>query len=266
MKLGVIGFGNIAKALVGGVVKSGYLEADHIYISSRSVDKIRSEVNALGCHVLNSNREVAEVADFLVLAVKPYQYEAVIQDVKDHMKKDVVLVSVAAGVTIDMMRSFMERDTKIIRTMPNTPMQVGIGMTAVTPNDLIEESELNWVIKLFESVGRAVVVDENKMEAVIGACGSSPAFVYMMIEALSDGAVLKGLPRDQAIELAAQAVKGAAEMVLETGRHPGLLKDQVCSPGGTTIEGVSALESAGFRTAVIEAVRRTVDKAEALKK
>ncbi len=266
MKLGVIGFGNIAKALVGGVVKSGYMEPENVYISSRNFDKLSESVKEIGCHALSSNKEVAEIADYLVLAVKPYQYEAVLNEVRDVMDENTILVSVAAGVTIEMMTAFMGRTSKIIRTMPNTPMQVGIGMTAVTPNALVSDSEANWVIELFESVGRALVVDEDKMEAVIGACGSSPAFVYMMIEALADGAVLKGLPRDQAIELAAQAVKGAAEMVLETGRHPGLLKDQVCSPGGTTIEGVSALESAGFRTSVIEAVRRTVDKAEALKK
>lgn len=266
MKLGIIGYGNIAKALVGGVVSSGYLEPENVYITTRSLDKIKEEVEDLGCHLLESNKAVAEAADFLVLAVKPYQYEMVLSEIKDYMKSDAVLVSVAAGVTIAMMQSWTDKNRKIIRTMPNTPMQVGVGMTAITPNDFVEDQELDWVNSLFESVGRALVVDESKMEAVIGACGSSPAFVYMMIEALADGAVLKGLPRDQAIELAAQAVKGAAEMVLETGRHPGLLKDQVCSPGGTTIEGVSALESAGFRTSVIEAVRRTVDKAEALKK
>lgn len=266
MKLGVIGYGNIAKALVGGVVKSGYLEPENIYVTTRTTSKIKEEVEELGCHILNSNTEVAQVADFLVLAVKPYQYEAVLSEVKEQMKSGAVLVSVAAGVTIDMMQGWTSPDRKIIRTMPNTPMQVGVGMTAVTPNSFIEDAELEWVNNMFGSVGKALVVEEGKMEAVIGACGSSPAFVYMMIEALADGAVLKGLPRDQALELAAQAVKGAAEMVLETGRHPGLLKDQVCSPGGTTIEGVAALESAGFRTAVIEAVRKTVDKAEALKK
>jgi len=266
MKLGVIGYGNIAKALVGGVVKSGYLKAEEVYITTRSIEKISDEVKALGCNLLSNNNEVAKEADFLVLAVKPYQYEAVLNQIKNEMKTGSVLVSVAAGVTIEMMQNWTNPSQKIIRTMPNTPMQVGIGMTAVTPNDLIIEDEEKWVLNLFSSVGKATLVDEDKMEAVIGACGSSPAFVYMMIEALADGAVLKGMPRDQAIELAAQAVKGAAEMVLETGRHPGLLKDQVCSPGGTTIEGVAALESAGFRTAVIEAVRKTVDKAEALKK
>lgn len=266
MKLGVIGYGNIAKALVGGVVKSGYLGPEDIFITTRSLEKVREEVNTLGCHLLSSNLEVAQQADFLVLAVKPYQYEAVLSEIKGEMKADAVLVSVAAGVTIDMMQGWTHDAQKIIRTMPNTPMQVGIGMTAVTPNHLVEASEKDWVVELFSSVGKATVVEENKMEAVIGACGSSPAFVYMMIEALADGVVLKGMPREQAIEMAAQAVKGAAEMVLETGRHPGLLKDQVCSPGGTTIEGVAALESAGFRTAVIEAVRKTVDKAEALKK
>jgi pyrroline-5-carboxylate reductase len=181
------------------------------------------------------------------------------------LPRKTVIVSVAAGVTLDMMEAWTDDERKIIRTMPNTPMQVGLGMIAVTPNRQSVQAEVDFVVGLFSSVGRAVVIDETKMEAVIGASGSSPAFVYMMIEALADGAVLKGLPRDQAMEFAAQAVKGAAEMVLETGRHPGLLKDQVCSPGGTTIEGVSALEAAGFRTAVIEAVRRTIEKAEALK-
>ena len=266
MKLGVIGYGNIAKALVGGVVGSGYLKPEEIAITTRSLEKVRDEVKTLGCDLLTSNIEVASEADYLVLAVKPYQYEAVLGQIKDHMKEDSVLVSVAAGVTLEMMQSWSKAKQKIIRTMPNTPMQVGIGMTAVTPNALVEDKEKDWVLNLFSSVGKASLVEEDKMEAVIGACGSSPAFVYMMIEALADGAVLKGMPREQAIEMAAQAVKGAAEMVLETGRHPGLLKDQVCSPGGTTIEGVAALESAGFRTAVIEAVRKTVDKAEALKK
>jgi pyrroline-5-carboxylate reductase len=265
MKLGVIGYGNIARALVEGVVKAGYIDANDIYISTLSIDQIRHDIETLGCHALDTNKAVAEKVDFLVLAVKPYQYEAVLKDIQSALPRKTVIVSVAAGVTLDMMEAWTDDERKIIRTMPNTPMQVGLGMIAVTPNRQSVQAEVDFVVGLFSSVGRAVVIDETKMEAVIGASGSSPAFVYMMIEALADGAVLKGLPRDQAMEFAAQAVKGAAEMVLETGRHPGLLKDQVCSPGGTTIEGVSALEAAGFRTAVIEAVRRTIEKAEALK-
>ncbi len=266
MKLGVIGYGNIARALVGGVVKSGYIEAGDIYISTLSVESVKEEIEAAGCNPLRSNQEVAQAADYLVLAVKPYQYESVIKEISPVLREQTVFISVAAGVTISMVSDWMGKACKIIRTMPNTPMQVGLGMTAITPNPLVESEEIDFVKGLFSSVGKSVVIDEDKMEAVIGACGSSPAFVYMMIEALADGAVLKGLPRNQAMELAAQAVKGAAEMVLETGRHPGVLKDQVCSPGGTTIEGVAVLEAAGFRTAVIEAVRKTVEKAEALKK
>lgn len=266
MKLGVIGYGNIAKALVGGVIKSGYAHPEDIHISSRSFDRLEAEAKDCKFNAYRTNTEVAKLADFLVLAIKPYQYEEVMKEISPHIGANTVIVSVAAGVTLEMMQAWIGQDVKVIRTMPNTPMQVGTGMTAVTPGHSVSEAELSWVVEMFGSVGKAVVVAEGHMEAVIGACGSSPAFVYMMIEALADGAVLKGLPRDQAMTLAAQAVKGAAEMVLETGRHPGVLKDQVCSPGGTTIEGVSALEAAGFRTAVIEAVRRTVDRAEALKK
>jgi len=170
------------------------------------------------------------------------------------LKKDVVIVTIAAGITLESMNNALGDAAKVIRTMPNTPALVGQGMSAICANKNITKEELKDVVKIFESFGKVEILEENLIDIVPAVSGSSPAYVYMFIEALGDGAVLQGMPREMAYRMAAQAVLGAAKMVLDTGEHPGKLKDNVCSPGGTTIKAVYTLEKNNFRAAVISAM------------
>jgi pyrroline-5-carboxylate reductase len=185
--------------------------------------------------------------------------------------EDQIVISVAAGKTLSMIETALMSinvagKLKVVRAMPNTPALVGEAMTAITPNANLNEEDIAKVKALFESFGQVEVVPESMMNAVIGVSGSSPAFIYMLIEAMADAAVVEGMPRAQAYKFAAQSVLGSAKMVLETGMHPGALKDAVCSPGGTTIAGVEALEQCGFRGTVMEGIRATVAKAEEMSK
>ena len=202
----------------------------------------------------------------MVLSVKPYLYADVIEEIRDTVKQDVVIVMIAAGQTIAVNEARFGRNIKIVRAMPNTPALVGEGMAALCANSYVTGEEKNEVREIFESFGKAEFVAENMMDVVAGVSGSSPAYVYMFIEALADGAVLQGMPRQQAYTFAAQAVLGSARMVLETGMHPGALKDMVCSPGGTTIEAVASLEQDGLRAAVIRAVDVCTEKSKAMSK
>ncbi|HIZ65207.1 MAG TPA: pyrroline-5-carboxylate reductase [Candidatus Blautia pullicola] len=207
---------------------------------------------------------VAAQADYLFLAVKPQFCEEVAAQICQSRKEGQILVSIAAGKTLTWLKEKFGKDQKIIRTMPNTPALVGEGITGVCPDDLVTEEELTQVLTLLSSFGKAAVVTEPVLDIVGAVSGSSPAFVFMFIEALADGAVAEGMARKQAYEFAAQSVLGSAKMVLETGLHPGALKDMVCSPGGTTIEGVNVLEKEGMRSAVMEAVRACIAKTRKL--
>jgi len=213
-----------------------------------------------------SAEEVAKQADILFGAVKPNVILKVLKDVAGSLNKDTLVVSIAAGVTLDALAMALGHDRKIVRVMPNTPALVNEGMTSVTPNALVSQQEIDEVVKIFNSFGKAEVVAEYLIHSVVGVSGSAPAYVFMFIEAMADAAVLGGMPRAQAYQFAAQAVKGSAQMVLETGKHPGELKDMVCSPGGTTIEAVKVLEEKGLRAAVMEAMRQCMAKSEALSK
>ena len=207
-----------------------------------------------------SNEAVAERCDVLILAVKPSQVESVVNQIAERKKESCVVVSVVAGVSLSQLERLFNKPVKVVRAMPNTPVGVGAGMTSLTPNEQVSESEVEEVCWLFNQFGRAEVVSEDLIDAVVGVSGSSPAFVFMLIEAMGDAAVANGMPRGMAYRFAAQAVYGSAKLVLESGEQPGELKDRVCSPGGTTIEGVAALEAHGFRNAVISASRACHDK------
>lgn len=210
------------------------------------------------------NCRVAESADVLVLAVKPVYMEEVIEEIADAVRPETIVVTLAPGKTLKWLDATFGRPTKLVRTMPNTPALVGEGMTALCPNEFVQPEELEQVARIFRSFGKAQVVSETMIDVVTGISGSSPAYVFLFIEAMADAAVAEGMPRAQAYEFASQAVLGSAKMVLETGKHPGELKDMVCSPGGTTIEGVRVLEEKGLRSAVFEATRACVKKAREL--
>ena len=219
-------------------------------------EKIRDKLG-INCA---DNRGTAQFADVLFLAVKPQYYEEVIREIAGAVRDDEIIVTIAPGKTLAWLEKTFGRSLKIIRTMPNTPAMVREGMMGLCPNDRVTEEELSKVRRLCESFGKTEVISEKLMDVVTAVAGSSPAYVFLMIEAMADGAVADGMPRDKAYRFAAQAVLGSAKMVLETGRHPGELKDMVCSPGGTTMEAVRVLEEKGFRSALIEAEKACVQK------
>ena len=211
----------------------------------------RKAAKEFGINTTPSNCEVAK-ADIVFLAVKPQFYEPVIREIRDVITPTQLIVSIAPGKSIQTITDWFSKPVKLIRTMPNTPAMVGEGVTALCPADTVTQDELNQVIRLFEACGTAEVMPERLIDGVVAVSGSSPAYIFMIIEAMADGAVRDGIPRAQAYRLAAQSVLGSAKMVLETGRHPGELKDMVCSPAGTTIEAVAALERCGLRSAILE--------------
>lgn len=270
-KVGFIGCGNMGSAMIGGILKNGLAGKDEIIASCKSEGTKERITKELGITVTLDSAEVAQKADVVFLAIKPYQFDAVLPQINGKLEADQIVISVAAGKTLSMIETaLMSIDVagklKVVRAMPNTPALVGEAMTAITPNANLNEEDIAKVKALFESFGQVEVVPESMMNAVIGVSGSSPAFIYMLIEAMADAAVVEGMPRAQAYKFAAQSVLGSAKMVLETGMHPGALKDAVCSPGGTTIAGVEALEQCGFRGTVMEGIRATVAKAEEMSK
>ena len=259
MKLGIIGAGNMASAIIGGIVKKGIIEAKDIICSSPVEAERDKAANAFGINVTADNKEVVSSSEIVLLAVKPQVIPVVAEEVKDVFKDEQLIISIVAGKSIAWYNEAFGRELKIIRTMPNTPALVGEGMTGVSPAPTVSEDETKKALEILSSFGEAEVVPENLMDSVVAVSGSSPAYVFMMIEAMADGAVRLGMPRAQAYKFAAQAVYGSAKMVLETGKHPGELKDMVCSPAGTTIEAVRVLEDMGFRSSLIEAMEACAD-------
>ena len=265
-KIGFIGAGNMAKAMIGGIVKSSLVDANKVTASDLNENALENAKKEYGINVTTDSKEVVKNSDIVVVAVKPNVYDIVLEGVKDLISDEKIIVTIAAGKTIESIENVIGKDKKVIRTMPNTPALVNEGMSAICKNKNITDEELNIVKNIFNSFGKAEVVNEYLIDSVIGASGSAPAYVFMFIEAMADAAVLAGMPRNQAYTFAAQAVMGSAKMVLETGKHPGELKDMVCSPGGTTIEAVKTLEEEGFRSAVIKAIGDCIEKSKEMSK
>ena len=266
MKLGFIGTGNMASAIMGGIIKNNVIPAEEIIgadLFAPGRERVQKEY---GINVTADNKEVAQKAETIILSVKPQFYESVIADIKDVVTDKQIIITIAPGKTLAWLAEQFGKDVKIVRTMPNTPAMVGEGMTAVCPNEHLTEDEIAYVKSLLESFSRAEIVPERLMDVVTAVSGSSPAYVFMLIEAMADAAVSGGMPRKQAYQFAAQAVLGSAKMVLDTGKHPGELKDAVCSPGGTTIEAVASLEENGLRNTVIAAQRACVQKSKDMSK
>ena len=264
MKLGFIGCGNMASAMISGIVSNGMIAANQIIgadVSEISREKVQRNC---GIQIAESNREVVTQADIVVLSVKPQFYEDVIAEIKDSVSGQQIVVTLAPGKTLKWLEEKFGKPVKIIRTMPNTPAMVQEGMTAICPNSYVMKEETDVVIGLLKGFSEVEVVPEKLMDAVVAVSGSSPAYVFMMIEAMADAAVAEGMPRTQAYKFAAKAVMGSAKMVLETGKHPGELKDMVCSPGGTTIAAVQVLEETGFRSALIKAMEACAEKSREL--
>ena len=265
-KIGFIGCGNMGKAILGGLIASGQVLPGQIWVYTPSPDKVAALRDQYGINAAESAQEVAQVADIVFGAVKPNIMIKVLSDITSSLNKETLVVSIAAGVTLDQLARALGHDRKIVRAMPNTPSLVNAGMTSVTPNALVTTEEVADVLNIFRCFGEAEVIAESMIHPVVGVRGSAPAYVVLFLEAMAAAAVLGGMPRAQAYKFAAQAVMGSAKMVLETGKHPGELKDMVCSPGGTTIEAVRVLEERGFRSAVIEAMAKCMEKSEKLSK
>ena len=260
MKIGFIGLGNMAGAMLGGFLSAGIFEAGEIIGSAKTQETIDRAGREYGIHVTRDNKEAAQ-AEVVVLAVKPIYYEEIISEIKDVVTEEQIIVTIAPGKTLAWLAEQFGAKVKIVRTMPNTPALVSEGITAVCHNEWVTAEEISYVISLFQAFGKAELVPESLMDVVVSVSGSSPAYVFMFIEAMADAAVADGMPRAQAYRFAAQSVLGSAKMVLDTGMHPGVLKDMVCSPGGTTIEAVRVLEEKGMRSAVIEAMKACTEKA-----
>lgn len=262
MKVGFIGGGNMASALIGGLINSGYAASD---ICLFDINSEKCAVwQAQGVCVAGDAREAENISDLIIFAVKPNIVETVLREMKGY--KDKIYLSVAAGVSIAFLEDILGENMKIVRTMPNTPAQVGCGMTVITPNSNLTETEIKAIEKIFSGIGETAVMPEKFMSVATALHGSSPAYVYMFIDALADAGVSYGLTKEQALKLAVKAVEGSAKMVQITGVHPEKLKDNVCSPGGTTIAAVCDLEKNGFRAVVQSAVRACVERADEMSK
>lgn len=259
-KIGFIGMGNMGSAIMKGLLRNGFSPEELCFtdIDGARREKIEKET---GVRAAASNAECAGWAGYLVLAVKPQYYQAVLEDIRPVTVPRQVIISIAPGKSVADLERALGEGRRIVRAMPNTPALLGEGMTGVCYEAALFSPEEKEVLRrFFTSFGKMEIVEERLMDAVVCASGSSPAYVYMMIEALADGAVKCGLPREKAYQMVAQTVLGSAKMVLETGLHPGALKDMVCSPGGTTIAAVGALEQWGFRNALMKATDACFEK------
>ena len=266
LAIGFLGAGQMATALAVGWANAGLLDVARTRASDPNPEIRAKFATATGAKAVASNLEVVAACDVLVLAVKPQVMPAVLAEIKPVVRPSHLFVSIAAGITLKTLADGLGTDTRLVRVMPNTPCLVGASATGFSPGPKATPDDAALVDRLFRSVGAVRQVSEPLLDAVTGLSGSGPAFVYLFIEALADGGVKSGLPRDVAQALAAQTVLGAAKMVLETGQHPGALKDAVASPGGTTIAGLHALERAAFRAAAIDAVEAATKRAQELGK
>lgn len=263
-KIGFIGMGNMGYSMLKGVLN--YLNPQDIIFTCLSSEKKEKISNETGVRYAESNAECANSAKYIILAVKPQVYNTVLKNIQNVITEESVIISLAPGITIAAIKEELGADIKVVRAMPNTPALVGEGMTGICyENGELDFAEKEFVEQFFNSFGKVVTVTEKLMSGVVCASGSSPAYVYMFIEALADSVVKYGIPRQDAYKLVAQTVLGSAKMVLETGEHPGKLKDNVCSPAGTTIQGVAALEEFGFRNAIIKATDKCFEACNKIK-
>ncbi len=262
MKIGCIGTGAMGGAIMRAVCKK--YDVKQIKVTDKNTEMGKAFAKETGASFVESNKDVLD-CDYIFLAVKPQFLSDVFEEIANSIKESSVIISMAAGVKIEKLEGWAPK-ARFIRMMPNVCAQVGQAMTAITYNKNISADEAETAKEILSAAGKVEVVPEHLMDCVTAVSGSSPAFVFMFIEALADAAVRCGMPRSQAYTYAAQTVYGSAKMVLESGKHPAVLKDMVCSPAGTTIEGVATLENMGFRSAVIEAVTAACEKSVSLGK
>lgn len=264
-RIAVIGAGNIGQALIGGLLRGGGALPDQIRATRRNPQALHLvEERFPGIHVGTDNEAAVKKASIVILAIKPQSARSVLTSLIGKLPRDVLFISTLAGIPTDAIVDILNKDVAVVRTMPNTPALVDEGATAIAAGRFADDRHLDLARTIFEAVGKVEVVPEYLMDAVTGLSGSGPAYIYMVIEALTDGGVKQGLPRPTALRLAAQTVLGAAKLVIETGRHPAILRDEVTTPGGTAIAAVAELESHGLRTMLINAVATATQRSKEL--
>ena len=266
-RIGFLGGGNMAEALIRGLVRGGHLEAAQVTASAPRRERLDELVAAYAIATTTSNAEMARAADILVLSVKPQIMDKVLREIAEHVRKDALVISVAAGVDTETLESALSRSgevVRVVRAMPNVPALVGAGATAISAGAHASSEDLAIARAIFDAVGITVTLDEGQLDAVTGLSGSGPAYIFLILEALADAGVKVGLSRRNAQRLAAQTVMGSAKLLLDTDGHPGQLKDMVTSPGGTAIAGLHTLEQGGLRTTLINAVETATKRSREL--
>jgi len=263
-KIAFLGAGNMAGAIVSGLLEAGATRPERILAADPRPERLEELAALHRVRTTSDNVEAVGWADVVVLATKPQTFDFLLPEIAPSVDGSKLVVSIAAGVPIEVIAHALPAGTRIVRTMPNTPALVGAGATAIASGPHATDEDVLLVQALFESVGATVVLAEDLLDAVTGLSGSGPAFVFVIIEALADAGVEMGLPRDAALRLASQTVAGSAQLQIETGEHPGRLKDMVTSPGGTTIAGLHALESGGLRAALFDAVQAACRRSKEL--
>ncbi|KAG8348336.1 putative pyrroline-5-carboxylate reductase [Trypanosoma vivax] len=265
MKIAFIGCGNMGECILNGLIESGRYEKENICVFNRTAETVRRLVAQYGVKPGNDAADAAAFADVIIVGVKPFAVCPLLESLRDVITEDKIVVSIAAAISMGSIeKALLHTPRRVVRAMPNVPARVCAGLTSVTANAAVTRAEMELIVELFGTVGRVVEVSEAQIHAVVGVAGSSPAYVFMFMEAMADAAVHGGLPRTQAYELAAQAVLGSALLLQKSGLTPAQLKDMVCSPGGTTIEAVRSLESGGLRSTVMEAAIACMEKSKAL--
>lgn len=263
-RIGFVGCGNMAQAFVGGLVSAGY-SAENITLTDYFAEKAKAYADSQGVAFADTNGAVAGVSDIIILAVKPDTYEKVLLELAPVLNEEHIIISIAPGITVEQLGMWSGGRCRVIRTMPNTPVMVSQGCIAMVPGSRLSDAEIAMVSEILGSVGTVEIIKESLMDTFTAVSGSSPAYVFLFIEAMADAAVMGGMPRDMAYRVCSQAVLGSGMMVQKTGMHPGVLKDMVCSPGGTTIEAVRRLEDGNLRSTVWDAVEACRIKAGKMK-
>lgn len=264
-KIGFIGAGNMSSTIISGLIAHFNDIYSNIFVTNRSRGKGESLRNEFNVNFVDTNVELVQTSDIIILAVKPDIYDTVLNEIGPYINEDKLIISLAAGITISDVQKYFNQPQKVIRIMPNIAVTVGEGMIAMSGSPQVTEAELNLAMILLQSIGRVDVIDESMMDAVTGISGCSPAFIALFVEAMADGAVLQGMSREKSYQYAAQTLIGTGKLILEKNIHPGALKDLVTSPGGVTIEGVYILEKRGFRSIIMEALEACREKIKVLK-
>jgi pyrroline-5-carboxylate reductase len=263
-KLAVLGAGKLGEILIKGLLEAGVIKVENLFVTAGHQPRLDQLRERFGARVTLSNPQAAEMADIIILAVKPQTVPVVLAELKEVLRPSQLLISVAASVSTAFIEKHLGKGVAVIRAMPNTPCLIKKGMTGLAGGSSAKSEQVELAKFIFDSVGRTVVVDEKHMDAITGLSASGPAFIYIIIESLAEGGVKVGLPRDIATELAAQTVLGAGAMVLETAEHPAKLKDTVTTPAGCTIDGILELEEGGLRVTLIKAVVKATQRAKEL--